>query len=345
MGVQKLDLNNLCEALGGGAKLTDGDAARGSGGHGDRRARARESNRDKAERYRAEGNERMRQGDHEGALDFYSRSINAFGGYGGGAHGAGEDALIVTALCNRSAAYAALRRYAEALRDAEAAVGIDGSHGKAHSRRGFALFRLGRYEEAAGAYGDAIGAGNHPNPADLEKCRKEALDCLARARPVAAARAPQRARNGYEDGSRQKRSEGTQHVPQASARQRREMALRKHEAEVTRVRASRKLAFARWSESTGIEGGPRVDGDAGACFSVDIFGHLRGKCTKCNYCKGGWNRDTGEVKHWSDTSMLRCSTCGCAHDDHEDCGAVQLVDPEFVGDARARSKIPGVHRA
>ena len=356
MGVQKLNLNNLCEAFGGDVKVSGSDReGEGSGGGPAGGPAKRESNRDKAERYREQGNERMKQGDYDGALDYYSRSINSFGGYGGASQNADNDALIVTALCNRSAAYAALRRYNEALRDADAAVGIKSSHAKAHSRRGFALFRLGKYEEAAAAYGAAIDVGDHPNPAEIEKCRKEALECLARATPVAAQKSvPTKAsshsqgRNGYEDGSRQKRFGSTQHVPEATPRQRREMAKRKHEADVQRIRAARKLAFAKWSESTGIEKGPHIDSEnGGKCFSLDIFGHLRGRCTRCNFCQGGWNRDTSVVKHWSDTTMLTCSTCGCAHNDHEDCGAVQLVDPEFMGEdgKGAQAKIPGIHRA
>ena len=91
-----------------------------------------------------------------------------------------------------------------------------------------------------------------------------------------------------------------------------------------------------------MEDGPFID-ERKECKSVDIFGHLRGKCQKCNYCKGGWNRDTKTVKHWSDTTVLVCSTCGCGHDSHEDCGPVQLVDPSFEFDEK--KSINGVHSA
>lgn len=53
---------------------------------------------------------------------------------------------------NRSASFASLRRYEEALTDAEKAVGLKGEWAKGHGRRGAALLGLHRLEEAKEAY-------------------------------------------------------------------------------------------------------------------------------------------------------------------------------------------------
>jgi tetratricopeptide (TPR) repeat protein len=60
------------------------------------------------------------------------------------------------ALSNRSACHAALGRYADALSDADAAAAVQPSFGKAHSRRGLALWHLGRFHESAEAYQAAL---------------------------------------------------------------------------------------------------------------------------------------------------------------------------------------------
>ena len=368
-----LDFNALCAALGNKASVKDNEeedavtmqratakreriASTPVGDNGIR-THERETKSDKSERYREEGNVRMKNGDYEAAVDFYTRAVNCLGSYGGGGGDDASNALLLSALCNRSAAYAALRKYDEALRDCDAALAVDRAHAKAHSRRGLALYRLGRYAEAAEAYGAAINAGTHANVEELERFRQEALACVARAMPTPTSTSSKNAQrtNGrggnYVDGFRQKkRFGGTEHVPEATPRQKRLLAKQKHEQQVQRIRAARKLAFAKWRESTCIEAGPFVDekgGSGTSCTSIDIFGHLRGKCTACNYCQGGWNRDASKVKHWSDTSMLVCSTCGCPHTSHEDCGAVQLDDPVDPDDSEGTNatKLRGVYSA
>ena len=199
------------------------------------------------------------------------------------------------------------------------------------------MFACYRYEDAATSYADAIKLGTHADIDELEKNRKEALNCLARATPVhgheQASSFKQRKSGAHHYDLRQNRFGGTQHVPEATPRQKKLMAAKRYEAELRRVREERNLAFARWKESTEIEAGPFVDERKG-CTSVDVFGHLRGKCLNCNNCKGGWNRDANTIKHWSDKSVLVCSTCGCGHDKHFDCGPVQMVDPVFEFDGK-----------
>lgn len=165
--VNSIDFNSLCAAL-GNSKLESsegndkkvGSTKNGRTPDAEHLPRelqskkdvpsTRETNAEKSERYRRDGNTFLKRGDYESALDQYSRALNCLN-YCGDIQRVNNDhetKLLLTALCNRSAAHASLRRYADALRDAEAAVSIDTSYAKAHSRRALALFRLGRSDTA-----------------------------------------------------------------------------------------------------------------------------------------------------------------------------------------------------
>ena len=90
-----LDFNALCAALGNKASVKDNEeedavtmqratakreriASTPVGDNGIR-MHERETKSDKSERYREEGNVRMKNGDYEAAVDFYTRAVNCLG--------------------------------------------------------------------------------------------------------------------------------------------------------------------------------------------------------------------------------------------------------------------------
>lgn len=119
-----------------------------------------------AEEEKQRGNEAMRAGDAEGAVKHYSRALGAVqaGGTGGDAASASASASASSSLSeatsvyysNRSAAFASLKRWEEALADAGAAVRARPRWHKAHVRVGEAARGLGRPGEAAEAFARAL---------------------------------------------------------------------------------------------------------------------------------------------------------------------------------------------
>ena len=77
---------------------------------------------------------------------------------------------------NRSAVYARLGRYAEALSDAERTVGLKAGWPKGYSRLGYALLQLGRYEEAKDKYQEGLKLD--PDNQQLKEGLTEAEDAL-----------------------------------------------------------------------------------------------------------------------------------------------------------------------
>ncbi|SCW01478.1 LAFE_0E00518g1_1 [Lachancea fermentati] len=93
----------------------------------------------KAEELKALGNKAMAAKDFELAITKYTEAI---------------EALPTNAVyyANRAAAYSSLKRYEEAVKDAESAIEVNPSYSKGYSRLGFAMYALGKPEEALGAY-------------------------------------------------------------------------------------------------------------------------------------------------------------------------------------------------
>lgn len=87
--------------------------------------------------------------DYAAALERYSEALEAV-----------QDAVIYS---NRSAAQAQRRRFDKALTDAERGLLLEPKWPRLHHRRGYALFHLGRLEEAAAA----IEAGLRLDPQDI----------------------------------------------------------------------------------------------------------------------------------------------------------------------------------
>eukprot|EP00697_Spironema_sp_BW2_P018096 gnl/Spiro4/9972_TR5299_c0_g1_i1.p1 gnl/Spiro4/9972_TR5299_c0_g1~~gnl/Spiro4/9972_TR5299_c0_g1_i1.p1 ORF type:complete len:242 (-),score=6.56 gnl/Spiro4/9972_TR5299_c0_g1_i1:192-917(-) len=105
----------------------------------------------KALEAREAGNTSFRSGRHTDAVRFFSAAITF-------------EPLNHLLWSNRSAAYALKHDYQRALADADKCISLRGDWYKGFSRRGFALFHLGSYVEAAAAYE----AGLKLNPSDAE---------------------------------------------------------------------------------------------------------------------------------------------------------------------------------
>ena len=89
------------------------------------------------------GNAAFKTGEYESAIEHYTRSLR-------------EDGETAVAYANRSMSYLKLERWAEAERDASAALKMDASYLKAHQRRGVARRRLGKFLEATMDYENAL---------------------------------------------------------------------------------------------------------------------------------------------------------------------------------------------
>lgn len=94
---------------------------------------------EQAEQLKAQGNQALGAKNFDQAVDFYTQALAIRPGH-------------AIYLCNRAAALSYLDRHAEAVTDAEAALEKDPSYVKGYSRLGFALFKLGQYQEAVDVY-------------------------------------------------------------------------------------------------------------------------------------------------------------------------------------------------
>jgi len=237
----------------------------------------------------------------------------------------------VRVLSNRSACCAALGRFAGALSDADGALAHQPGYARAHSRRGLALWHLGRFHEAAEAYGRACEL--EPHNEDAQEVRGCFRLSLSSPLAIRDAHAPRRSRR--QGLARAVASGGDARRAQAE-RQRAKMAAAKpppseeerraaaaslaaaahrrlaesaeservaYEARLSRVRTQRREALQLWRKSTGTQlHAPEIERQTS--IRVDLFGHLRGPCPR-NGCKM-WRRDIATAAHWSDTRVLTC---------------------------------------
>lgn len=123
------------------------------------------------------GNAAFKAGQYESAIEHYTRSVR-------------EDGETAVAYANRSMSFLKLEKWAEAERDASAALRIDAAYLKAHQRRGVARRRLGKFLEATMDYENALLL--EPNSKVLREDRaacKSAYERQANVRVTAARRA------------------------------------------------------------------------------------------------------------------------------------------------------------
>lgn len=113
-----------------------------------------------AEEKKAAGNNALKEGKFEAAAALYSEAIAL-------------DGTNHVYYSNRSNALVQLKRYQEALADAERTVELDPKFARGYGRKGVALFYLQRYEEAAAAYskGLELEPNNEGFAEELERCQ------------------------------------------------------------------------------------------------------------------------------------------------------------------------------
>jgi len=99
--------------------------------------------KEKADKFKNEGNELMKQEKYKEALDFYNKAIEI-------------DKNNAVYYCNRAAAHSKLNDFTNSIEDCKNALKIDPSYSKAWGRLGLALLSNNQNEEAYEAYGKAI---------------------------------------------------------------------------------------------------------------------------------------------------------------------------------------------
>lgn len=97
-----------------------------------------------ADEFKQKGNDAFRQKDFPEAIDYFTKAIEA------------SETPNHVLYSNRSACYASLHKYNEALKDAEECVKINPTWAKGYNRVGAAEFGLSKYDEAANAYNKAL---------------------------------------------------------------------------------------------------------------------------------------------------------------------------------------------
>jgi len=96
-----------------------------------------------SEDFKSQGNQAFSAGDFSSAIDYFTKAINL-------------DAKNHVLYSNRSAAYASLKQYKEAVQDAETTVSLKSDWPKGYGRKGAALYGLGDLEGAAKAYEEGL---------------------------------------------------------------------------------------------------------------------------------------------------------------------------------------------
>lgn len=126
------------------------------------------------EEAKAAGNAAYSNGKYEEAIAHFTEAIAL--------DPANASAQLHVFHSNRSAAHAALGDAAAALADADQCVRANAGFAKGHSRRGAALFRLGRFQDAAAAY--EAGLALEPSNAEMKKALADARKAAVESRPL-----------------------------------------------------------------------------------------------------------------------------------------------------------------
>jgi len=108
----------------------------------------------KANEYKNQGNKFFSQGKFQEAITWYTKAIK-------------EDPNDSAFYSNRCAAYMGINKIEDALKDAESCIRTKPDWVKGYYRKGVALVTLQRYEEAAGAFKEALKL--EPNNDDIKQ--------------------------------------------------------------------------------------------------------------------------------------------------------------------------------
>jgi stress-induced-phosphoprotein 1 len=96
-----------------------------------------------ADEWKQKGNDALREEKFKVAVECYSKGLDI-------------DEHNHVLYSNRSAAYAKLEQYEDALKDAESAIELKPEWSKGYSRMGYALSKLGRFDDAKKAYQEGL---------------------------------------------------------------------------------------------------------------------------------------------------------------------------------------------
>mmetsp|Transcript_21462 Transcript_21462/g.53555 ORF Transcript_21462/g.53555 Transcript_21462/m.53555 type:complete len:470 (+) Transcript_21462:22-1431(+) len=122
-----------------------------------------------AEEWKARGNAAFKEGRYQAAVEHFTSAI-------------GCDATNAVLFSNRSGAHASLGAYAEALADAEKAISLRPDWSKGYSRKGAALYGLGRYLDALHAYDRGLEV--EPGNPQMEQASSDVRDKLQLAQTI-----------------------------------------------------------------------------------------------------------------------------------------------------------------
>lgn len=113
--------------------------------------------------FKNKGNDSFKAGKYQEAISYYSKAIEC-------------DRSNETLYSNRAASYSAVNMDLEALADAEKCAGLKPKWVKGHFRKGIALCKLGRYDEAVAAYSKSLDI--EPDNKDIQAKYNEARTLL-----------------------------------------------------------------------------------------------------------------------------------------------------------------------
>jgi len=117
-----------------------------------------------AEEFKKQGNTAFTNKEYEKAIEFFSKAIEL-------------DPSNHVLYSNRSASYASLKQYDDALKDADKTIELKKDWPKGYSRKGAALHGMGRLEQARETYKE--GLSQDPNNQQLKKALEEVESALA----------------------------------------------------------------------------------------------------------------------------------------------------------------------
>ena len=290
--------------------------------------------RERSEAHRARGNELFRRGDFEGAVDFYTRALNA-------------DRGSARAACNRGAALSALGRHREALADAALAASLEEGWAKPRARAAVAHFYLREYDAAFHFYQEALRLDpqNEEYRKGLGEAEEQGGSAAGYEREVyrRTHREEAKAQAEAEAQAAGRRAALAQAAKEERERMQREEARATYRRGLAEFRRQRREGAERWQKSTGLEGAPEEM--RGRSIRIDVFGALRGSC-EASGCSG-WARDTERLRGWNDMQALQCENCGRAHTEHENLGPYPTMheEPKDPEGPQKKEAIKGLHDA
>jgi tetratricopeptide (TPR) repeat protein len=242
-----------------------------------------------------------------------------------------------------------MKRFREALNDADYGIRLNPRWAKLHSRKAVAHFYLKEYDDSVQAYLKALefdGGKNVEYQKGLDQARKlgGSLENLQRKKKEEESERRERER----EANQCKVSAATQQSAQKEKvkAERDRAMLERYERECLEYRQARRECLDKWRRSTGLSE-KKPEEDRGRSVRVDIFGTLRGRCLNQSCDCTAWHRDVDAVHNaWGNMEAIQCSRCGYSNADHEDCGQYPMTEPLKPQGLRVEEvKIPGIHKA